>query len=226
MTSPALSEQLDYYRARAAEYDEWWLRLGRYDRGPELNAGWFAEIEKLAAALERFGPEGRILELAGGTGIWSERLLGHADALTVVDGSSEMLAINAARLHSQRVEYLHEDLFDWQPDEQFDTVFFSFWLSHVPDSEFDRFWTLVRSCLEPGGRVFFIDSRRRSTSTARDQTTPVEADRMERRLNDGRKFNVYKIYYAPRDLEHRLASLGWNAEIAETDEYFIYGSVK
>ena len=33
-----LREQLDYYRARAAEYDQWWLRQGRYDRGAALNA--------------------------------------------------------------------------------------------------------------------------------------------------------------------------------------------
>ena len=38
-----LLEQLAYYRARAAEYDEWWLRQGRYDRGAALNAQWFAE---------------------------------------------------------------------------------------------------------------------------------------------------------------------------------------
>jgi hypothetical protein len=38
-----LHEQLEYYRARAAEYDQWWWRRGRFDRGAELNARWFAE---------------------------------------------------------------------------------------------------------------------------------------------------------------------------------------
>ena len=38
-----LSEQVDYYRARAGEYDKWWNREGRYDRGSEANAKWFAE---------------------------------------------------------------------------------------------------------------------------------------------------------------------------------------
>ena len=28
-----LDEQIAYYRARAAEYDDWWFRRGRYDRG-------------------------------------------------------------------------------------------------------------------------------------------------------------------------------------------------
>jgi hypothetical protein len=30
-----LADQIAYYRARAGEYDEWFLRQGRYDRGLE-----------------------------------------------------------------------------------------------------------------------------------------------------------------------------------------------
>ena len=51
-----LQEQIEYYRARAGEYDEWWLRHGRYDRGPEENARWFAEAEQLRQALEDWQP--------------------------------------------------------------------------------------------------------------------------------------------------------------------------
>src|SRR5438552_983308 len=39
-----LQDQIDYYRARAGEYDEWWFRTGRYDRGPEFNACWRKEV--------------------------------------------------------------------------------------------------------------------------------------------------------------------------------------
>ena len=46
-----LGEQRRYYRARAGEYDEWFLRRGRYDHGPELNARWHAEVGTVRAAL-------------------------------------------------------------------------------------------------------------------------------------------------------------------------------
>ena len=39
-----LQEQVDYYRARASEYDEWFYRIGRYDRGSEINQRWFNEV--------------------------------------------------------------------------------------------------------------------------------------------------------------------------------------
>jgi demethylmenaquinone methyltransferase/2-methoxy-6-polyprenyl-1,4-benzoquinol methylase len=225
MTDSALSEQLEYYSARAAEYDQWWLRLGRYDHGETLNAQWFAEAQTVRSALKTFRPSGRILELACGTGIWTEQLVPWASALTAVDGSPEMLRLNAARLQSSRVEYVQADLFTWKPAATFDVVFFSFWLSHVPAERFDDFSNLVRSCLTPSGRVFFIDSRRDPTSTAVDHRLPgPETAIAHRRLNDGREFRVYKIFYDPLPLTEQLRTLGWKFEIQVTPNYFIYGT--
>jgi len=222
--STLLGQQLEYYRARANEYDHWWLRQGRYDRGAALNARWFAEAALVSSALAAFRPSGRVLELACGTGIWSEPLLAFASHLTALDGSSEMLAINSARLRSTAVLYLEADLFQWRPTQQFDVVFFAFWLSHVPPERFAEFWQLVHSCLAPGGRVFFVDSRRDPTSTAVDHHLPEPASTvLRRRLNDGREFQIYKVFYDPVDLTERLCALGWQFDIRQTDHYFLYG---
>jgi|GEM_PF-5718074 len=69
-TSTVLEEQLDYYRARAAEYDQWWLRQGRYDRGPTLTAQWFAEAAEVQAALVAFQPQWT----HPGAGLWHRHL--------------------------------------------------------------------------------------------------------------------------------------------------------
>ncbi|MEO6080037.1 MAG: methyltransferase domain-containing protein [Steroidobacteraceae bacterium] len=223
--STPLRQQLEYYRARAAEYDQWWLRQGRYDRGAKLNARWFEEAAVVSSALSSFQPAGRVLELACGTGIWSEKLLPFASKLTAVDGSQEMLALNEARLGSPLVRYVAADLFQWRPAEQFDVVFFSFWLSHVPPEYFAAFWQLVQSCLAPGGRVFLVDSRHEQTSTAADHRLPhPEATVLHRRLNDGREFQIYKVFYHPAELAERLRQLGWHFDIHQTDHYYIYGS--
>lgn len=224
MSTP-LRQQLEYYRARAAEYDQWWLRQGRYDRGAALNAQWFAEASVVSSALSAFRPAGSVLELACGTGIWSEQLLSFVSRLTAVDGSPEMLAINAARLRSPLVRYVEADLFQWQPSERFDAVFFGFWLSHVPPERFEEFWRLVGSCLAPEGRVFFVDSRHEETSTAVDHRLPApKVTTLRRRLNDGREFQIYKIFYDPADLTKRLSALGWHFVIEQTDHYFLYGA--
>lgn len=226
-TGAVLQEQLDYYRERAAEYDQWWLRQGRYDRGPAQKAQWFAEASEVRAALVAFRPRGRVLELACGTGIWTEQLLPFADELTAIDGSREMLAINAGRLRSPRVRYIEADLFRWRPaaEGRFDTIFFGFWLSHVPPERFVEFWNLVDSCLAPRGRIFFVDSRYQETSTAVNHVLPDRsATVLQRRLNDGREYRVYKIFYDRDELTLRLGALKWSFEITETRNYFLYGA--
>lgn len=97
-SSTPLRHQLDYYRARATEDHQWWLRQGRYDRGGALNAQWFSDAAVVSSAFSTFRPAGRVLELASGTGYCSEQSLSLACHLTALDGSPEMRAINAARL--------------------------------------------------------------------------------------------------------------------------------
>ena len=222
--SVAIQEQLEYYRARAREYDQWWLREGRYDRGSDANARWFAESEQVRSALAEFSPTGRILELACGTGIWSKELFPTASELTLVDGSHEMLELAQHRLQSASTRYIKADLFDWSFDEEFDVVFFSFWLSHIPPTRFESFWALVASLLAPRGRIFFVDSLHEQTSTATDHRLPsVEATTLRRRLNGGREFQIYKIYYDVHGLEDRLSELAWDVKVAATGSYFLYG---
>jgi 2-polyprenyl-3-methyl-5-hydroxy-6-metoxy-1,4-benzoquinol methylase len=217
-------EQIAYYQARASEYDEWFLRQGRYDRGPQANAQWFAEIEQVRRALDAFLPAGHVLELACGTGLWTQRLLAHARQITAVDASLEMLAMSEQKVRSDRVGYVHADLFEWRPAEQYDVVFFSFWLSHVPPERFGAFWDMVAAALSPRGRVFFVDSLYEPTSTAvNHQLNDKRATCVTRSLNDGRTFEIVKVFYGPEDLAKRLSESGWQARVARTEHYFLYG---
>lgn len=229
MEHAALKQQLDYYRARAGEYDAWWFRTGRYDRGPEANAAWFSEVAKLEAALGRFAPRGEVLELACGTGLWTRHLVAHADRVTAVDGAPEVLAINRTRTETlgASVAYMEADLFGWEPPRHaFDACVFAFWLSHVPEDRFAPFWAMVSAALRPGGRVLLIDSQRAPRSKARDHTmlAEVDASTEHRRLDDGREFEIIKRYYDPATLAEQLAELGWRSEVHSTGEFFIYAT--
>ena len=106
-THPVPAEILDemaaYYRDRAPEYNAWFERRGNYDHGEAENAQWFAEVAAVFAALDALAMTGDILELAAGSGIWTERLLRTASTVTAVDASLEMLALNRARVADDRV---------------------------------------------------------------------------------------------------------------------------
>jgi len=214
-----LAEQRAYYRARAPEYDEWWQRRGRFDDGPESTEEWHREVAQVAAALEAFGAAGDVLELAGGTGWWTAHLARTAGRLTVIDSSAESLELNRTRVGRADVDYVVADLVTWRPPATYDVVFFSFWLSHVPRSRFSDFWTLVRSCLAPAGRVFLIDNRSEPPDAyvlRRDPDVEI------RRVHDGRTFRVVEVFYEPEELRSLLRDEGWTARLDAT-RWFIFG---
>ena len=218
-----LADQRSFYRAWAPEYDEWWQRRGRYDDGPEDTAEWGQQIQLVMEAVDRFGPVGDVLELAGGTGWWTQHLAQTARTLTVLDSSSETLRLNRQRVSRPDVTYIVADVFDWRPERRYDTVFFSFWLSHVPRRLFEKFWELVASCLRPAGRAFLIDNRRDLTRTLQDPYVLDEADDVQRRrLGDGSEHRVVKVFYEPDELATQLQRLGWIADLAGTSR-LIYG---
>ena len=228
--SAILAEQQAYYRARAGEYDEWWLRTGRWNRGADLNARWFADVAAVESGLTAFLDAARprhALELACGTGLFTRLVAPRVDQLLALDGSPEVIAINRARVAATNVEYALQDLFAWRPARRYDLIFMSFWLSHVPDERFDSFWSSVRAGLAAGGIAYVIDSGWDTTSTAANHVYPDRAHGIAmRKLNDGREFRVVKIFHDPRQLEQRLRALGLAATIASTPHYFIYGTAR
>jgi demethylmenaquinone methyltransferase/2-methoxy-6-polyprenyl-1,4-benzoquinol methylase len=223
-----LAEQRDYYDARAQEYDEWWLRQGRFDHGEEANALWRDEIATMHSALDSAGISGDVLELAPGTGNWTIQLARLASHVTALDASAEMIAINRARLEdaglADRVTLQQVDLFDWQPDGTYDAVVMGFFLSHVPVELEDALLSAVVTSLAPGGKVFFADSKREPTSTAPDQPLPdAGAQVMSRKLNDGRTFQVIKLYRSVAEMTDLFTRHGVSIDVQETPRYFQYG---
>ena len=203
-----LAEQVAYYRARAPEYDAGALTL------PGGN--------EVVAALDAFRPTGDVLELACGTGAWTAQLLRHADAVTAVDVSPEMLELAGHRVgNDPRVRFVVADLFTWRPERRYDVVFFGFWISHVPMESFVAFWEFVDECLAPGGRVFFADDAYR---TEDELIKGPESATIERRLEDGTRFRVVKVPHTVADLQRRLRELGWRVEVHETAGPFYWGA--
>jgi demethylmenaquinone methyltransferase/2-methoxy-6-polyprenyl-1,4-benzoquinol methylase len=220
-----LAEQIDYYRHRADEYEDWWFRRGRYDHGPDANAQWFAEAGEVQADLDQFEPVGEVLELACGTGLWTRTLASHASRVTAIDASPEALQVARTKVPDANIDYIQADLFAWEPADAYDLCFFSFWLSHVPMEHWPSFWEKIERALAPGGRVYLIDNARSDRASARDHDLPdPDEETMRRRLADGREYNIIKHWFHPDALQRQLADLGWNAHIRSTAEFFIYGN--
>jgi demethylmenaquinone methyltransferase/2-methoxy-6-polyprenyl-1,4-benzoquinol methylase len=87
-----LAEQIAYYRARAPEYER----------------GLYATAEAhalMGEVVERIPSDVDVLEIACGTGVWTEHLATRARTLTALDAAPEMIEI--ARPHSTRRRAVH-----------------------------------------------------------------------------------------------------------------------
>ncbi|HEX7948756.1 MAG TPA: class I SAM-dependent methyltransferase [Candidatus Limnocylindrales bacterium] len=217
------AELLAYYEARAPEYDDWYLRRGRYARGPIHDAAWNTELDAAGRWLDGLTIRGEIVELAAGTGWWSP-LLASKGELSLYDGTAGPLERARERLlaHGLRAHPHVRDAWA-EPDRAVDAVFTGFWLSHVPRDRLDAFLGIVRRWLRPGGTFAFIDSRYDPQSGAADHPIPAD-DTSRRRLADGREFTIVKVYYEPAELEAALARAGFEgAQVSGTGRFFLTG---
>jgi hypothetical protein len=120
---------------------------------------WHSRVAVVDAALAGFAATGDALEMAGGTGLFTQRLARIADRLTVVGylTGGHGAQPTARRTAGLLLSYGDSDLFEWRPERSYDVVFS--WLSHVPRHRLGAFWSSARECLAPGGRVFLVDNR-------------------------------------------------------------------
>jgi len=218
------AEMVAYYAARAAEYDDWYLRRGRYERGPIHDQAWTAELDQATLWLDALPIGGEVVELAAGTGWWSP-LLASKGSLSIYDSSEAPLDRARERLvaHGLRAHIHVRDAWT-EPDRQVDALFCGFWLSHVPRARLGEFLVLARRWLRPGGLLAFIDSRPDPQSGAVDQPISPEPEVSARRLADGREFRVVKVFYQPAELEAELRRAGFaSAEVRTTTRFFLLG---
>ena len=213
-----------YYAARAGEYDDWFLRKGRYSRGAIADTAWAADMDTATLWLDAQPLSGEIVELAAGTGWWSPLLAQKATTLWLYDINEEPLDFARQRLLAHGLAaHIHVRDAWAEPDRQVDALFCGFWLSHVARARLGEFLALCRRWLKPGGRMAFIDSRRDPESSAIDHPPP-ENDLSVRKLDDGQAFTIVKVYWQPEELEAALLAAGFGSvKVTTTPRFFLMG---
>ena len=215
-------EMVAYYEARAGEYDDWYLRRGRYAHGPIHDAVWNAELDAAGSWLDALPMGGRIVELAAGTGWWSPLLVGKGE-LWLSDASPAPLERARERLlaHGLRAHLHVRDAWAEPEGDPAGALFAGFWLSHVARERTADFLDLARRWLAPGGRLALIDSLPDPQSGAVDHL-PATGDRSVRRLADGRDFTIVKVFRTPDEVAAALRGAGFDeVAVTTTGRFFL-----
>jgi demethylmenaquinone methyltransferase/2-methoxy-6-polyprenyl-1,4-benzoquinol methylase len=138
---------VDYYSRRAPEYERTYLAP---ERQPDLRALEALVLNDLAGH--------DVLEIACGTGWWTERIAKVARSIVATDASEEVLAIARIQASAAGTGPLEiADAFDpGSVAGSFSAAFAGFWWSHVP-----------RERIAPGSDACTADRRRRARRPGR-----------------------------------------------------------
>jgi SAM-dependent methyltransferase len=187
-----------YYAARALFYDE---TAGYTD----------PEAEKLRAPIraryqELFAGHA-VLEIACGTGYWTEAIAETAGSVLAVDiNPSVILQAKDRCTHRRNVAFRIASAFtlDGVPGG-FSAAFGIWWWSHVPRQRIPAFLSTLHSRLASGALVLFVDQL---PYDARTRRTDSLGNTLEQRvLPDGRAFEVVKNFPSEGEIRSALAGI-------------------
>jgi demethylmenaquinone methyltransferase/2-methoxy-6-polyprenyl-1,4-benzoquinol methylase len=201
-----------YYAARAPEYDAVY-------RKPERQAD--------LRAIEQWVPSkfvgARVLEIACGTGYWTQFIAPVAQHVTALDAASETLDFARDRVPGPNVEFLVGDAYGLPHRGSFDAAFCGFWFSHVPRVRQRDFLVGLNAALRPGARVVMLDNRYvEGSSTAVTERDADGNGYQARRLADGSTHLVLKNFPSERELRSLVADLGERAAFTTWNYYWAF----
>ena len=201
-----------YYDARADEYE------AVYEK-PERQA----DLLLLKAFLSEAFAGQEVLEVACGTGYWTQFIARSARSIMATDISAKALDPARKRQYGKcRVALRQSDAFSPQHDPfLFSAGFHAFWWSHVPLQEIPRFLRSFHGRLREHARVVMIDNRYvEGNSTPFCRTDKFGNTYQIRELRDGSKYEVLKNFPSAEDIRARLGNVSL-LRITELEYYWI-----
>lgn len=173
--------------------------LSRAERAQDL-----ARVRERIAALVQGQT---VLELACGTGYWTEVIAGGAERVLATDVLDEMIErAQRRRLPEGKVTFRRVDGLDL-PDDlgTFSCVFIGFWWSHLKRDEQDALLGQLRARLGPNVTLVLLDDAYVEGSSTTVARTDAQGNTYEIVTSpDGERFELPKNYPADSALRKRL----------------------
>ena len=166
-----------------------------------------------------------MLEVACGTGYWTQLLAPAAAGWVGIDAADETLQIARSRVDADRVSFLVGDAFAL-PDGlgPFDAAFAGFWYSHVPRARRRGFLAGLMARPSPGATVVLIDNRRVEGSSTPISETDADGDTYQRRqLDNGSQHRVLKNFPTEDELRASLEGLADEVEVHHWQYFWALG---
>ena len=194
-----------YYSDRAYEYDKTYLR-------PERQK----DIKELHKLLKILFIDQNVLEIACGTGYWTNTIASVSKFITAVDINDEVLQIAKSRgIPSNKVNFVQDDVYLLNKiQDDFSAGFAGFWWSHILKSKLKEFISLFHSKFQSKALIIFIDNRRVKRSSTPISRIDIHGNTYQiRKLEDGREYKILKNFPTKKEIYDILGNEVKNLKI-------------
>ena len=197
---------LDYYNKRLKEYEAIYAK-------PERQT----DLQKLVARLQADLKNSKVLELACGTGWWTEKLVSNASSWTATDADPAALEFVQKKTIQGLSAIKLLNAYQPQVNELVDCIFAAHWYSHLKLNEQQAFFEAVLTCLKPGGCLIMLDNKYVSgSSTPVSRTDTFGNTYQSRPLKDGSTHEVLKNFPTQDQLHQSGTEFAFDVQ-ADTD---------
>jgi SAM-dependent methyltransferase len=207
-TTPHLEH---YYSKRAAEYEQIYQKPERQH-----------ELEWLRKRVPELYRRRTVLEVACGTGYWTQFIARTAKKVHACDINDSVLEIAREKpLPRDRVSFFKADAVSLEGvPEGCDAAFAGFWWSHVKKSELARFVRNLAAHLEPGAVVGILDNQYAEGSSTAISRRDAEGNTYQmRKLANGEQHEVLKNFPTAAELADAVRPVAREAHL-ETLAYY------
>ena len=202
-----------YYSKRAAEYEQIYQKPERQH-----------ELDWLRGRIPELLAGRTVLEVACGTGYWTQFIARKAHRVYACDINESVLEIAADKpIPKDRVHFFKADAVSLEGvPSGCNAGFAGFWWSHVKKSGIEQFVANLAGRLEPGARVVVLDNQFAEGSSTPISRRDAEGNTYQmRHLASGEQYEVLKNFPSSADLAEAVRPVAREAHLETLTYYWL-----
>ena len=213
MLQSSNSGMKQYYTERAPVYD----RI--YD---------YPERQEDFRFMENYIPEQLkgldVIEIAAGTGYWSQFIVQQTKTLLATDASIETLRELEKKDLTNNIATKVTDAYSLKEiNGSFNGAFAGLWLSHIPKKRLTDFLGSLHQKLSPGAKVVFMDNTNAQCDRLPLAHTDAEGNTyQDRALDNGTMYRIIKNFLSEVELTEAIEGFGINPKYTLLEHFWIF----
>ncbi|MFN8296939.1 MAG: methyltransferase domain-containing protein [Chitinophagales bacterium] len=203
-----------YYNNRAKEYEKVYHNPDEQD-----------DLKTAADYFQHIFLDKTVLEIACGTGYWTEQIAKTATSVFATDINKSVVDIAIKMRSKKSIKFSVIDMYHLNTDKKYQGLFGGFIWSHILLQDIDRFLNTLKYFITNNGTFVFIDSNPvDGTIHDKDGITKIDEHGntyQTRRLEDGTSHLVLKNFPTKEFLLEKLSLIATDINYIQLKYYWI-----